>query len=92
MRKSARVLLIPGGESPVAGKGLSQVQRRALGIRRQADGYPAPGPSTFWRLMAHLNADALEKIFLQVQAQIRGPAPPADFSPSGCHDHADGQT
>jgi hypothetical protein len=60
-------------------KGLSQVQRRALGIRRQADGYPAPGPSTFWRLMAHLNADALEKIFLQVQAQIRGPAPPDEL-------------
>jgi hypothetical protein len=56
-------------------KGLSQVQRRALGIRRQAGGYPAPGPSTFWRLMAHIDADALETIFLQVQAQIRGPAP-----------------
>jgi hypothetical protein len=60
-------------------KGLSQVQRRALGIRRQADGYPAPGATTFWRLMAHLNADALEKIFLQVQAQIRGPAPPEEL-------------
>jgi hypothetical protein len=60
-------------------KGLSQVQRRALGIRRQADGYPAPGPSTFWRLMAHIDADALEKIFLQVQEQIRGPAPPEEL-------------
>lgn len=56
-------------------KGLSQTQRRALGVRRQANGYPAPGASTFWRLMARSNADALEKIFLQVQAQIRGPAP-----------------
>jgi hypothetical protein len=56
-------------------KGLSQTQRRAPGIRRQADGYPTPGASTFWRLMAHINADALEKIFLQVQEQIRGPAP-----------------
>ena len=60
-------------------KGLSQAQRRALGIRRQADGYPAPGPSTFWRLMAHIDADALEKIFLQVQEQIRGPAPPEEL-------------
>lgn len=60
-------------------KGLSQVQRRALGIRRQADGYPAPGPSTFWRFMAHLDADALEKVFLQVQEQIRGPAPPDEL-------------
>jgi len=56
-------------------RGLSQTQRRALGIRRQADGYPTPGATTFWRLMAHLNADALEKIFLQVQEHIRGPAP-----------------
>jgi len=60
-------------------KGLSQFQRRALGIRRQADGYPAPGPSTFWRLMAQIDADALEKIFLQVQGQIRGPAPPEEL-------------
>ena len=60
-------------------KGLSQVQRRALGIRRQADGYPAPGPTTFWRLMAQIDAGALERIFLPVQAQIRGPAPPEEL-------------
>ena len=60
-------------------KGLSQVQRRALGIRQQADGYPAPGATTFWRLLAHLDAAALEKIFLQVQAQIRSPAPPEEL-------------
>jgi hypothetical protein len=60
-------------------KGLSQVQRRALGVRPQADGYPAPGPSTFWRLLARIDADALEKIFLQVQAQLRGPAPPDEL-------------
>ena len=61
------------------GKGLSQTQRRALGIRRQAEGYPAPGPSTFWRLMTHVDANALEKIFLRVQAQLRGPAPPEEL-------------
>ena len=60
-------------------KGLSQTQRRALGVRRQADGYPAPGPSTFWRLMAQIEADALEKIFRQVPAQLRGPAPPDEL-------------
>jgi len=60
-------------------KGLSQVQRRALGIRRQADGYPTPGATTFWRLLAQINADALEKVFLHVQAQIRGPAPPEEL-------------
>ena len=59
--------------------GLSQAQRRALGVRRQADGYPAPGPSTCWRLLARLDGDAVEKIFLQVQDQIRGPAPPAEL-------------
>jgi hypothetical protein len=60
-------------------KGLSQVQRRALGVRPQAAGYPAPGPSTFWRLLACIDGDALEKIFLQVQAQLRGPAPPDEL-------------
>jgi hypothetical protein len=60
-------------------KGLSQTQRRALGVRRQADGYPAPGPSTFWRLLARLDGEALEKIFLQVQEQLRGPAPPDEL-------------
>jgi hypothetical protein len=48
-------------------------------VRRQADGYPAPGPSTFWRLLARIDGDALEKIFLQVQEQIRGPAPPDEL-------------
>ena len=60
-------------------KGLSQVQRRALGVRPQSDGYPAPGPTTFWRLLAQMDADALEKVFLQVQEQIRGPAPPDEL-------------
>ena len=40
---------------------------------------PAPGPSTFWRLLARIDGDALEKIFLQVQEQIRGPAPPDEL-------------
>jgi hypothetical protein len=60
-------------------KGLNQTQRRALGIRRQTDGYPAPGASTFWRLMAQIDADALETIFLHVQEQLRGPAPPDEL-------------
>ncbi len=60
-------------------KGLSRAQRSALGVRRQADGYPAPGPSTFWRLLARIDGDALEKIFLQVQEQLRGPAPPDEL-------------
>ena len=60
-------------------KGLSQVQRRARGVRQQAAGYPAPGTTTFWRLLARIDGDALENIFLQVQAQLRGPAPPEEL-------------
>jgi len=56
-------------------KGLSQAQRRALGVRRQPDGYPAPSQPTFCRLMACIQDDELEKIFLQTQTQLRGPAP-----------------
>ncbi len=55
----------PRGQKDLAkfAKGLSQAQRRALGIRQQDDGtYPAPSQPTFCR-------------FLQVQEQIRGPAP-----------------
>ena len=61
-------------------KGLSQAQRRALGVRQQADGtYPAPSQPTFCRLMEHIDADQLETIFLQAQEQIRGPAPPGEL-------------
>lgn len=57
-------------------KGLSQGQRRALGVRRQPDGrYPAPSQPTFCRMMKHLDDDALDQIFLQTQEQLRGPAP-----------------
>ena len=69
----------PRGQKDLArfAKGLSQPQRRALGVRRQADGkYPAPSQPTFCRMMEHIDADELEKVFLKVQQQIRG-APPA---------------
>jgi hypothetical protein len=68
----------PRGQKDLAkfAKGLSQAQRRALGIRRQTDGrYPAPSQPTFCRLMKQIDADALEKLLLQIQQQIRGPAP-----------------
>jgi len=62
-------------------RGLSPAQRRALGIRQQADRrYPAPSQPTFCRLMEHIDDEALEKIFLQVQTQIRGQAPPAELN------------
>jgi hypothetical protein len=72
----------PRGQKDLAkfAKGLSQAQRRALGIRQQDDRrYPAPSQPTFCRLMEHIDDEALEKIFLQVQEQIRGPAPPDEL-------------
>ena len=68
----------PRGQKDLAkfARGLSQAQRRALGIRQQNDqSYPAPSQPTFCPLMEHIDDDALEKIFLRVQEQIRGPAP-----------------
>ncbi len=43
----------PGAEGPGPrfGKGLSQAQRRALGVRQQPNGYPAPSQPTFCRMM-----------------------------------------
>jgi DDE family transposase/uncharacterized protein DUF4338 len=72
----------PRGQKDLAkfANGLSQAQRRALGIRQQADqNYPAPSQPTFCRLMEHMDDDALEKVFLQVQGQICGPAPPDEL-------------
>jgi hypothetical protein len=68
----------PRGQKDLAkfAKGMSGAQRRALGVRRQAGGvYPAPSQSTFCRLMKHIDDDQLEALLLQVQQQIRGPAP-----------------
>jgi hypothetical protein len=68
----------PRGQKDLAkfAKGLSSAQRRALGVRRQEDrNYPAPSQPTFCRMMERIDDEALERIFLQVQEQIRGPAP-----------------
>lgn len=68
----------PRGQKELAkfANGLSQAQRRALGIRQQAhQKYPAPSQPTFCRMMKHIDAEQLEKILLQAQEQIRGPAP-----------------
>jgi hypothetical protein len=71
----------PKGQKDLAkfAKGLSQAQCRALGIREQADGYPAPSQPTFCRMMEHIDADQLETVFLQAQAQLRGPPPKEDL-------------
>jgi hypothetical protein len=71
----------PRGQKELSkfGKGLSQAQRHALGVRRQAGGYPAPSQPTFCRMMRHMDGDELENIFLQIQLQLRGPAPAAEL-------------
>ena len=71
----------PKGQKDLAkfAKGLSQAQRRALGVRQQPEGYPAPSQPTFCRLMKHIDDAALERVILQTQEQIRGPAPPHEL-------------
>jgi hypothetical protein len=54
---------------------LSQPQRCALGIRRRQGRYPAPSQPTFWRLLEQIDGAQLEQVLLQVQEQLRGPAP-----------------
>lgn len=57
-------------------RGLSQGQRRALGIRRNVHGkYPAPSQSTFSRFLAGVNEAQLEATLQAIQQQVRGPAP-----------------
>jgi hypothetical protein len=67
----------PRGQKDLAkfAKGMSQAQRRALGVRQQPEGYPAPSQPTFCRMMKHIDDQALEQILLQTQTQIRGAAP-----------------
>ena len=72
----------PRGQKDLAkfAQGLSQAQRRALGIRQHERGkYPAPSQPTFCRMMKHIDSDALEKVFLQMQQQIRGAPPPDEL-------------
>jgi hypothetical protein len=68
----------PRGQKDLAkfGRGLSQAQRRALGIRRNAHGkYPAPTQPTFCRLLQRVDARKGEEVILALQEQVRGPAP-----------------
>jgi len=54
---------------------LSQGQRRALGVRKRQGRYPAPSQPTFWRMLEEVNGTQLQEVLLQVQEQLRGPAP-----------------
>ena len=56
--------------------GMSQAQRRALGIRpnRQGD-YPTPSQSTFSRFFCGLGVECVNQTGLAIQQQLRGPVP-----------------
>jgi hypothetical protein len=58
------------------GRGFSQEQRRALGIRRDRSGhYPAPHQSTWCRFFQKVDARKIQEAILAIQEQVRGPAP-----------------
>lgn len=66
------------GPKALAGfaKKLSQAQRRALGIRRDSNGwYPAPSQPTFSRALQAVDPEAVDRAVLGFQAQVRGQPP-----------------
>lgn len=57
-------------------KGMSEAQRRALGIRRNRQGeYPAPSQSTFSRFFCGIDGAQLNQVILAIQTRLRGAAP-----------------
>jgi hypothetical protein len=74
----ARLGEAPRGQTDLAkfAGGLSQAQRRAVGVRRNPQGrYPAPSQSTFSRFLSGVNPDRLNEQLLAIQQLRRGPAP-----------------
>jgi hypothetical protein len=72
----------PRGQKDLAkfAASLSQPQRRALGIRRNRYGhYPAPCQATFSRFFCGLGAESVNQAVLNIQQQLRGPAPANDL-------------
>ena len=61
-------------------RGFNPGQRRALGIRRNRAGrYPAPSQSTFSRFLAGVDPVQRNEQLLQIQARVRGTAPPNEL-------------
>jgi len=72
----------PRGQKDLAkfARGFSQEQRRALGIRRNRQGfYPAPHQCTFCRFFQRVDGKKLEGAILAIQQQIRGAPPREDL-------------
>jgi hypothetical protein len=72
----------PRGQKDLAkfARGLSQAQRRALGIRPDPRGrHPAPTQPTFCRMLQRVDAAEVERGILAIQEQLRGPAPQSEL-------------
>jgi len=72
----------PRGQTDLAkfARRLTQVQRRALGIRPNPQGhFPAPSQSTFSRLLQQLDGRQVNATLLKIQAKVRGAPPPQDL-------------
>lgn len=72
----------PRGQKDLAkfARRLTQAQRRTLGIRRNRQGrYPAPGQSTFSRLLQNLSGRKVNEALLAVQEKVRGRPPREDL-------------
>jgi hypothetical protein len=72
----------PRGQKDLAkfARGLSQAQRRALGIRRNPRGqYPTPHQSTFCRFFQQVDGRKVEAAILWIQEQVRGRPPKEDL-------------
>lgn len=68
----------PRGQKDLAkfAAGMSQAQRRALGIRLNPRArYPAPSQSTFSRFFCGLGIENINPTVLRIQQQLRGPVP-----------------
>jgi hypothetical protein len=68
----------PRGQKDITkfARGLSQAQRRALGIWRNRQGkYLVPTQPTFCRMLQRVDAAKAEEAILAIQEQVRGPAP-----------------
>jgi len=72
----------PRGQTDLAkfARRLTQVQRRALGIRPGPDGrFPAPCQSTLSRMFQGLDARRVNAVLLEIQEKIRGRPPQGDL-------------
>jgi hypothetical protein len=72
----------PRGQTDLAkfARRLTQVQRRALGIRPSPDGrFPAPCQSTFSRMFQGLDARKVNAVLLEIQEKVRGRPPQEDL-------------